>query len=326
MDALAGLSFAHPIALWLLLLLVPAAVVLVRGENRRRKLANRFVSERLRGQLLPARKLRPWFIVLGSAAAVFALAGPQYGAIERTIETPDTGLVVLLDTSLSMDAVDVGTSRLAASRAVIQKVLDRFDGRAGLVVFEGSAEVVAPLTEDTVAISSLLDSVGTGELEVAGSNLRLAITAGLELLDRSNIPSAVLLLISDGEHRAEELGDVLEGARDRKTPVVTVMIGTPEGSTIPTEDGSPLQARGETIITRARENTLVSIASSTGGRFFSNPFSEDAIAKLGEAVASRARVSEASATVRIPKNRYQVPLSIALGLLLIGSVLNRGSE
>lgn len=326
MDAFAELNFRDGAVLWALVLLVPLALFLVHRDRQRRKLANRFMSERVRGQLLPGRSLRPLLLTFGIGFLIVALAGPQFGAAEQTIETPEASLVVLLDTSLSMAATDVGTSRLSAARAVIQKVLASYDGRAGLIVFEGNAEVISPLTNDTMAISSLLESVGVAELEVSGSNLRLAITAGLELLDRSNAASAAMLLISDGEHRAEDLSDVLAQVRERDVPVVTVMIGTTGGSTVPTADGTPLEIEGETVVTRAREDVLAGIARGTGARFIANPFSEGAVAQLVEAVEKHAFVTETESTVRVPKNRYQIPLSLALVFFIAGSVLNRGAE
>ncbi len=326
MDAFARLTFGTPSVLWGLVLLVPAAIFLRQRELRRRRLANRFVSERMRGELLPARLLRPSLLTLGAAMLIIALAGPQYGASEQIVENPQASLVVLLDTSLSMAAADVGTSRLAAARAVIQKILDEYQGRVGLIVFEGNAEVVAPLTDDTQAISSLLESVGPAELVVAGSNLRLAITAGLELLERSSVTSAAMLLISDGEHRAEDLRDVLERAREKKIPVVTVMVGTAEGAVIPLEDGTALEVDGQTVVSTAREDILRGIARDTGGRFVANPFSQSAVDQLGRAVRERASVSGTEATIYMPENRYQIPLSLALLFLLMGSVLNRGAE
>lgn len=326
MDAAASLSFASPWILWGLILLVPLSLWLHRNERRRRALANRFISERMRGRLMPARALRPVLLTMAAAALIVALAGPQFGATERSVDTPEAGLVILLDTSLSMRAADVGTSRVAAGRAVIQQVLDRFDGRAALVVFEGNAEVISPLTEDTVAVSTLVESVGAGELEVAGSNLRLAITAGLELLERAETPSAAMLLISDGEHRAEDLSDVLERARETSTPVVTVMIGSQEGTSIPTDEGEPLTSGGQLVVTRASEDILRSISRSSGGSFHANPFSEEAIADLAETVQERAFVSLSQSRVLVPTNRYQFPLSVAFVLLLLGSVVNRGSE
>ena len=60
MVSLAGLEFARPIVLWGLVAVPLLAVFLVVREKLRRKLANRFVSERLRGVWNPARPLRPF--------------------------------------------------------------------------------------------------------------------------------------------------------------------------------------------------------------------------------------------------------------------------
>jgi Ca-activated chloride channel homolog len=325
-DATAGVTFQSPHLLWALLLLVPAAVFLHRRERERRKLANRFVSERMRGILLPARIFRPMVLCAGFAALVVAFAGPRYGVEEQEIAVPEAALVILLDTSLSMNAEDLGTSRLSAAKAVIQRVLQRFPGRAALIVFEGSAEVVAPLTDDTEAIVTLLESVGAGELEEAGSNLRTAISAGLELVRRSGLPSAVMLLISDGEHRAEDLDDVLSNARERNVPIVTALTGTEQGAMIPSADGDVIRQGGQPVITRADPTVLSLIADRTGGAFVDNPFSEPALRALSSHLGESARAGSAKREILSHRNRYQVPLAIALAFLLGASWLNRGAE
>ena len=106
--------------------------------------------------------------------------------------------MILLDTSMSMDAEDVGTSRLAAARALSRRVLSSEQGRAGLVVFEGSAEIVSPLTDDLEAVATLVESIGAGELPEAGSNLGNAIETGLSVSVRGGDAVSSMLLISDG--------------------------------------------------------------------------------------------------------------------------------
>ena len=112
MDAFAGLTFRSREVLWLLAALPLVGVALWLRERTRQRHANRFASERLRGVSNPLRSARPWFLLLAFAAGVVALAGPRFGFVLRTIDEPESNRVILLDTSQSMAAEDVGTSRL----------------------------------------------------------------------------------------------------------------------------------------------------------------------------------------------------------------------
>ena len=85
MDTITDLTFRNPLVLSLFAGIPLALVFLVWRDRRRRSLANRFASERIRGVLNPGRRIRPVMVVVGLALAVGALAGPRYGFTMRTI-------------------------------------------------------------------------------------------------------------------------------------------------------------------------------------------------------------------------------------------------
>src|SRR5262249_53379387 len=155
MDAADGLTFRAPAILWALAALPLVVWWLIGRERLRRSLSDRFVSEALRGRDR-WRPLRPAALAVALASAVVAMAGPRLGAETTKTVQRETNTIIALDTSFSMSASDVGTSRLEAAKAIARQLIDRNNGRVGLVAFEGIAEVVSPLTDDHEAVETLL--------------------------------------------------------------------------------------------------------------------------------------------------------------------------
>jgi Ca-activated chloride channel family protein len=317
------MTFRDPRILWFLAAIPVVALLLVIRENARTRLARRFVAERLRGVANPARWLRPWLATLGVGAAIFALAGPRVGFRMQTVEAREANRVIVLDVSLSMLAEDVGVSRLDAAKAIAKRIISAHPGRIGLVIFEGDAEVVSPLTSDGEAVAALIDSIAAGEVGDPGSDVGRGLNAALKLIDADPTQKADIVLISDGEEQGNKLADAMSRLAQRNVPVSTVLVGTPAGAGIPAGSGKWLtDNNGEVVHTVAKPDVLQSIAARTGGSFFVNPFAEHALDSLAgsEGSASHAKV------VSVPIDRYQWPLALAFCALLLGSLANRGAE
>src|SRR5258706_14764537 len=130
-----SIAFRLPQMLWLALIVPLALVFFLARERQRVRTARRFVSERLRGVANPLRTLRPWLAALSLLGCVIALAGPEAGFRVVPIEQRESNRVIAIDVSLSMDARDVGTSRLDAAKAIAKRIIDAQPGRVGLVIF-----------------------------------------------------------------------------------------------------------------------------------------------------------------------------------------------
>lgn len=317
------MTFRDPLWLWLLAALPFAAIFLVARERSREQFARRFVAEPLRGVANPARVLRPWIITIALASAIVALAGPEVGFAVQTIEAREANRVILLDVSNSMDAEDVGTSRLDAAKAVAKRIIAAHPGRVGLIIFEADAEVVSPLTNDSEAAAELVDSISAGEVGDPGSDIGKGLLAALKLIDVDPTQKADIVLISDGEDQGRRLSDAVAKVKARGVAVSTILIGTQSGATIPLGDGrSLLDNDGQVVRTSAQPEILQSVARDTGGTFFINPFAEHAL----DSLASSAGATSREKRVRQPIDRYQWPLGLAFFALLLGSIANRGAE
>ena len=317
------MTFRDPAPLWLLATIPFAALFLAARERSRERLARRFITEPMRGVSNPARRLRPWLLTFGLAAAIVALAGPRVGFATQTIEAREANRVLLLDVSNSMEAEDVGASRLTAAKAVAKRIIAAHPGRVGLIIFEGDAEVVSPLTNDADAVSELVDSIAAGEVGEPGSDVGKGLLAAMKLIDVDPTQKADIVLISDGEDQGHRLGDALAKVKARGVPVSTILIGTETGATIPAGEGKWLVDNdGQIVRTSAQPEVLQSVARDTGGTFFVNPFAEHALDSLASSVSGAARQKK----VRLPLDRYQWPLAFAFVALMLGSIANRGAE
>ena len=318
-----GLTF-RSIPLLALAVVAPVALVfLIARERHRVRVAKRFISEALRGVANPMRVLRPYFVALSLLAAAIALAGPRAGFTVMPIEQRETNRVIAIDVSESMGARDVGASRLDAAKAIAKRITEADPGRVALVIFEMRAEVISPLTSDDDAVASLVDSIQTGEVADPGTDLGAALTGAMRLVDSDPAQKADIVVISDGEDQGTRLEEGLHAARARGVAVTTILIGSTAGSTIPRADGGDLRDdNGDVVRTYAHPEVLEQIARRTGGRFYANPFGEHDL----DSVAAAPSVKGRDKNVKMPIERFQWPLALAVIALLCGSFINRGSE
>ena len=307
-----------------LALVAPAALVfLVARERHRIRIARRFIAEALRGVANPARALRPYLVSLSLLAAAVALAGPRIGFKTVPVEERASNRVIAIDVSDSMDARDVGASRLDAAKAIAKRIADADTGRIGLVVFEARGEVVCPLTSDEEAVAELIDSIQTGEVGDPGTDLGAAISKAALLVDIDPAQKGDIVIISDGEDQGTHLDDALRNARQRGIAVSSIVVGTTSGSTIPRADGGDLRDdNGQVIDTYAHPEVMQHLARSTGGRFYENPFGEHDLDALAAPPAEKGEKKN----VKVPIERFQWPLALAAVALLCGSFVNRGAE
>jgi Ca-activated chloride channel homolog len=260
------MSFQSPLLL-LALLVVPLAALAYRAHARR---GERAVSAFAPAPVLPSvaprrpgwRRHAPYALyALALAGLALAIARP-----ELTVAVPDerASVVLVTDTSGSMQATDVAPSRLAAARESGLRFLDDVPSevRVGAVVFNHAIRTMEPPSRDRAAVRDVLERVhpsgGTATGEALAGALGLVEGRG-----GRGAPAAIVLL-SDGAstHGREPLPLADEAAR-RKIPIYTVALGTDAG-TIEVE--TPSGTRQHAV--PPDRDTLRRLAASSGGRYF----------------------------------------------------------
>jgi len=328
------MKFAAPFWLFAatLLLAVLGAFWAWSGRRARRRLQAAFPTpllEHLRRSLHPARRRgKLGLTALGIGALMCSLARPQWGHSEIELERTGVDLMIALDVSRSMLAVDAGkTNRLGAAAKALNRLLGVLGGdRVGLVLFAGEAYLAAPLTRDHTALARSLAAASPWMVSEQGSDLGKAIAKARESFDRSAEGPRLLLVVSDGEQLQ---GDALEAARAAWRDGVrihTAGVGSAAGARLPRsawERNSYIQnAAGREVVSRRDEHRLQRVATAGGGRYvrLEGPDSHAVAHWFGAVLAPLSRTTE-KRRVDEPREQFQWPLALACGLLGTGWLL-----
>ena len=310
------MTFLWPEMLWLLLV-VPA---LVGGYfyllRRKREAALRYASLSLVKEAMGAgqrfrRHIPPLLFLLALIAMIVAMARP---AAVITLPSQRQTIILAMDVSGSMRAVDVEPNRISAAQAAAKAFVAEQPAnvRIGVVAFAATASVVQVPTKNREDIIAAIDRFQLQRGTAIGSGIIVALAtifpdAGIDVssliygrnaprgmsLDQAGkadkpefkpVPpgsysSAAIILLTDGQRTTGP--DSIEAARmaaDRGVRVFTVGFGTTSGETIGFE--------GWSMRVRLDEATLKEIANMTRGQYFYAGTAKD-LKKVYESLNSR---------------------------------------
>lgn len=169
--------------------------------------------------------------VIGWLALVLALAAPVTRG-DPLQESSGRDLLLALDLSASMEARDVELDGRRVDRFTAIKSLagsfirGRESDRVGLIVFGEETYLVAPLTYDVQAVEGFLDEVTIG---MPGRKTAIGNAIGLAIrtLEKQPASSRVLILLSDGDSNAGDLGpkSAAEFAKNHRVTIHTIGFG-----------------------------------------------------------------------------------------------------
>jgi Ca-activated chloride channel homolog len=253
--------------------------------------------------------------------AAFSLLAPQWGERTREVKKEGTDFLAVMDVSRSMDATDVKPSRLERAKTAVRLVADELKGdRAGMVLFAGSAFLQCPLTTDLGAFSQFLDSVSTSSVSSQGTDIGAALAVAEKVFEKKRTTARVLFLITDGEDHEGNVMKQVTRLKALGVSVYTAGIGKSSGEFVPgnTNQGdSFLKDRSGTLIKSSlNEDLLKNIASETGGQYINLTDSLSGVKDILAALAKEKKQDFGSRMIREPEERYYVPASILLILLL----------
>lgn len=210
-----------------------------------------------------------WVVLL---LLVFALSRPQLGEEVEDISGRGIDIMLVIDTSTSMQAIDFyPENRLSAAKKVAQNFIrQRKHDRIGIVVFAGLAYTQCPLTVDHDAVLNFLDQIEIGMTTVDGTAIGSAIATAVNRLKGSPAKSKVIILLTDGRNNMGEV-DPLTSAKASSAlniKIYTIGAGKPGGAVYPVDD--PFFGRRYIRIPEQEldEDTLAKIAEITSGRYF----------------------------------------------------------
>lgn len=287
-------SFAHPVCLWLLVLVPP----LLWWWRQRGRAALRYSSTDLlrdlpRGRSVRAQRGGLWLRGCGLVFLIVALAGPRWPYAGTRLPTEGIAIAIVVDVSASMNERDFLwdnqlVSRLEAVKKVFHLFVEGGEGPGGarlaarpqdligLVTFATRPETACPLTLDHGVLVNILDAEEARTIATeATTNPGDALAWALNALQKAPTLRKVLIFLTDGESNVPPPAltprQAAQLAGNLQMPIYAIGAG-PEFTEAPPREKAPGKPGDEARqdpgdVAKARK-TMEDVARISKGEYF----------------------------------------------------------
>lgn len=319
------MHFAHPNFLWTLLILVPLIVWYVLKQ--RDSYATMSISSTNPFARIP-RTWKSWLRhvlfamrLAALACLIVVMARPQERDSWRTTSTEGTDIVLAIDVSSSMMARDFDPDRFQAAKEVAAKfIAGRESDNIGIVIFAGESLTGVPMTVDQSQLLQYLQNLNMNMLE-DGTAIGDGIATALNRLKEGKAKSKSIILLTDGSNNTGVVAPVTasEVAKELGVKIYTIGIGTNGTAPYPVRTLSGrIEFQPQPVV--IDENTLRTIADSTGGKYFratGNKVLNDVFAEIDALEKTQMDVRHFSHT----EDNYMIWAWFALGFFILEILL-----
>jgi Ca-activated chloride channel family protein len=270
-----------------------------------------------------------YLAIVAIAAIVVALAQPRWGRVGPSTLPDGHDVVLAIDVSRSMGAVDAVPDRLhAATEAAASLViaLGRERGtRVAVVAFAGRGVARCPLTETLGAPLEVLSKLHPGDVTPGGTDLGAALEAARDAFDdQDRAGGRTIVIFSDGEDHANRWRASVDRLRGEGVLVHAVAVGDASaGHPVPsgrTGDSEPLKYQGSIVLSRRSDEALETIARETGGAFVPLGLATTDLGRLFQArIEPVARERRRTIAAPAPAERFGVFLLAGVAFTLAAS-------
>ncbi|HCG26463.1 MAG TPA: hypothetical protein DE060_01150 [Lentisphaeria bacterium] len=332
-------TFAHP---YMFFLLVPLALVLLRAWFKPvpalRVPSLRPFKAASKGRLsrINLRKLVPFLLYsIGGVMLIVALAGPREGMEEIRRRADGIDIMVALDLSGSMRAIDVPPGirterelevamasgkvkdRLGTAKEEIAKFIEaRPNDRIGLIAFAPLPYVVCPPTLDHAWLIANLDRLESGSIGDA-TGIAGPVASAVQRLKDSDSKRSIIVLFTDGANNVNAKITPRQAAKLANTFDITLYtVGIGSRNSVMKLD-SMFGSSFQRVEGSFDEKLLQEMADTTGGVYYKAADGES----MAKAMAQIDQLEKTSVEQNIIvnwKEFYPLFCWLAIAFLLIG--------
>ena len=261
----------------------------------------------------------PIFFLFGLSLLFFGLARPE---MEISVPRVEGTVILAFDVSNSMKAEDLAPTRIEAAKAAARTFVENQPRTIliGVVAFSNGGLIVQMPTDDQAAVLASIDrlstqggtSLGHGIFTslnaISGEALVLEAEEGGPAIQFGRLPSAVIVLLTDGENTGSpEPLEIAQVAAEAGVRIYPVGIGSQAGTII--------EIDGFEILTQLNEGTLQEIANLTNGSYY-HAEDEESLQEIYKNIDLRLTIKGEKTEIT------SVIAGISLLLLLVGGALS----
>lgn len=320
-------KFVHTDLFYLLAVIPLLALALVYLVLWRRKALIRYGDPEVIRDMMPDfSRTKIWLkyiiLMMALAALIVALARPQTGSRIEKVKRKGIDLMICLDVSNSMMAVDIKPNRLERAKQSIIRLIDNLEGdRLGIIIFAGKAYTQLPITTDYAAAKMFTESINTSLVPAQGTAIAQAIELSVRSFGESKHNKAIVI-ITDGEDHEGSVLEQAELAVKENIRIYTIGMGLPEGSPIPefrngVQIGYKKDRDGNTVMTRLDETLLQRLAGVGSGMYVRATTSETGLGRIFEEIGMIEKADIEEKQFSDYEDQYQYFLGLAIFLLIL---------
>lgn len=230
-----GIEFQYPV-FFILLFLIPLLMVLRGGTGRRAALTfssialTQGLSKNARSS---AGNVLLFIRLLALALLIVAMARPRIGHGHSEVEASGIDIMLAVDVSGSMAALDFATddnivTRLDVVKEVVSGFIDkRSNDRLGLMIFAKEPYLISPPTLNHGWLISNLERIRLGIIDESRTGIGTAIGMCTNRMREINAKSRIVILLTDGEETSHVLGPIpaAEAAKAYDIKIYTIAAG-----------------------------------------------------------------------------------------------------
>lgn len=314
---------------WMLLLLLPLLVLAWRLWRRReaRRPRMKYSSVALLGAAGPTLRSRllglPMLLVFAALALlIVAMARPQSAWREHKRFAEGIDIMLVIDVSGSMRALDFTPNRLEKAKAVVKQfVAGRENDQIGIVIFAKDTFALCPLTQDYSALESFVARIDFDLVNGDATAIGMGLANAVNKLRTSKAKSKVAILLTDGENNAGQIDPLraAEIAKQFNIRVYTIGVGSTAGE-VPIPNPGPFGPRIISVPFKLDIEQLTRMAEMTGGQFF-RATDDRSLEKIYKQIDQMERTKVEVAETHYFDELAHYLMIPALGLLLLALAL-----
>ena len=255
--------------------------------------------------------------LVGLALVVVALARPHVVHRDVSVESEGLDIMLVVDTSGSMEANDFSvsgrpTNRLQVAKGVMGEFIEgRPYDRIGVVVFGEEAYTQVPLTMDHETLQAVLKEIEIGDGGQGGTAIGSAIAVSAKRLKDLESKEKIVILLTDGQNNAGRVGPLAAADACAALGIKVYSIGV----------GSRGGFIRSLLSDGIDERTLSAVSETTGAKYFRATDTrglKGIFATIDELEPSPAEVDE----LLTYRELYRYPLVAGLVILMLQMLLS----
>ncbi len=294
----------------------------------KKRMQRKFADAKLLKRLSPNQSVFKTILKLGVvslaiAAMAVAMVNPKIGSKLETVKREGVDIVFAVDVSKSMLAEDIAPNRLEKSKQLVTQIINNLaSDRVGIIAYAGKAFPQLPITTDYSAAKMFLQSMNTDMMSSQGTAINEAIELAKTYYDDEEQTNRVLIIISDGEDHSEVSASVAEEASEEGIRIFTIGVGDAKGGPIPIKRNGVVlnykkDNKGETVITKLNEKTLMDIAEEANGVYINGKNTNEVVESIRDILNNMDKKEFEAKQFADFQDQFQWFLGFAILLLFI---------